>query len=91
MHFLASRQSKKTFACRHDIAPAHLPEQPVVRVTLTPAFGSLYSLTGSNLANALTQLSGELATASQQTTFNAMNMRRSDFWFSRFAAIRRGE
>ena len=42
--------------------------------TLPPAFGSLYSLTGGNLTNALTQLSGELATGSQQTTFDAMNI-----------------
>ena len=41
---------------------------------LPPAFGSLYSLTGGNLTNALTQLSGELATGSQQTTFDAMNL-----------------
>jgi uncharacterized protein with beta-barrel porin domain len=39
---------------------------------LPPGFAGLFGLTGSNLANGLTQLSGETATGSQQTTFNAM-------------------
>lgn len=33
--------------------------------TLPPAFGSLFGLTGSNLANALDQVSGEAATGAQ--------------------------
>jgi uncharacterized protein with beta-barrel porin domain len=37
------------------------------------AFNALFALTGSGLASALTQVSGESATASQQTTFDAMN------------------
>ena len=36
-------------------------------------FNALFALTGSGLAGALTQVSGETATGSQQTTFNAMN------------------
>jgi uncharacterized protein with beta-barrel porin domain len=36
-------------------------------------FNALFALTGSGLASALTQVSGETATGSQQTTFNAMN------------------
>ncbi|CAN7528684.1 autotransporter domain-containing protein [Bradyrhizobium sp. LjRoot220] len=36
-------------------------------------FNALFALTGTGLANALTQVSGETATGSQQTTFNAMN------------------
>jgi hypothetical protein len=39
---------------------------------LPAALSSLFGLTGSNLANALTQVSGETATGSQQTTFDAM-------------------
>jgi uncharacterized protein with beta-barrel porin domain len=39
---------------------------------LPPAFVGVFGLTGSNLANALTQISGETAVGSQQTTFNAM-------------------
>ncbi len=39
---------------------------------LPPAFVSLFGLTGSSLGNALTQASGETATGSRQTTFNAM-------------------
>jgi len=39
---------------------------------LPAAFQSLFFLSGANLSNALTQLSGELGTSSQQTTFNAM-------------------
>ena len=42
--------------------------------TLPAGFGTLFGLTGGNLANALTQASGETATASQQTTFDAMNL-----------------
>ena len=40
---------------------------------LPPAFAGLYGLTGANLANALTQASGELGTGSEQTTFDAMS------------------
>lgn len=36
-------------------------------------FNALFALTGSGLATALTQVSGETATGSQQSTFNAMN------------------
>jgi autotransporter-associated beta strand protein len=36
------------------------------------AFASIFGLTGNNLTNGLTQMSGETATGSQQTTFNAM-------------------
>ncbi|WP_240544118.1 autotransporter outer membrane beta-barrel domain-containing protein [Bradyrhizobium canariense] len=37
-------------------------------------FNALFALTGSGLATALTQVSGETATGSQQSTFNAMNL-----------------
>jgi T5SS/PEP-CTERM-associated repeat protein/autotransporter-associated beta strand protein len=40
---------------------------------LPPGFLTLFGLTGANLGNALTQASGETATGSQQTTFDAMN------------------
>jgi uncharacterized protein with beta-barrel porin domain len=40
---------------------------------LPPGFVTLFGLTGSSLGNALTQASGETATGSQQTTFDAMN------------------
>ncbi|CUU19012.1 Bll7882 protein CDS [Bradyrhizobium sp.] len=40
---------------------------------LPPGFVALFGLTGSNLSAALSQTSGETATGSQQTTFNAMN------------------
>ena len=40
---------------------------------LPPGFVALFGLTGSNLSAALSQASGETATGSQQTTFNAMN------------------
>jgi uncharacterized protein with beta-barrel porin domain len=40
---------------------------------LPASFSSLFAMTGSNLGNALTQVSGQGATGSQQTTFNAMN------------------
>jgi uncharacterized protein with beta-barrel porin domain len=42
--------------------------------TLPAAFNALFALSGTPLLNALTQFSGETATASQQTTFNAMNL-----------------
>jgi autotransporter-associated beta strand protein len=42
--------------------------------SLPPAFFSLFSLTGPALGNALTQISGEGSTATQQTTFQAMNL-----------------
>lgn len=40
--------------------------------TLSPGFLALFNLTPNQLANALTQLSGETATGTQQTTFDAM-------------------
>jgi T5SS/PEP-CTERM-associated repeat protein/autotransporter-associated beta strand protein len=40
---------------------------------LTPGFGAIFGLTGPALGSALTQLSGETATGSQQTTFDAMS------------------
>ena len=39
---------------------------------LPPGFSPLFGLSGGNLGNALSQLSGETATGSQQATFNAM-------------------
>jgi uncharacterized protein with beta-barrel porin domain len=41
---------------------------------LPPAFVSLFGLSGASLGNALTQISGESATGSQQATFDAMNL-----------------
>ena len=41
---------------------------------LPPNFAGIFGLTGSSLANALTQASGESATGSQQATFDAMNL-----------------
>ncbi|SHL39881.1 autotransporter-associated beta strand repeat-containing protein [Bradyrhizobium lablabi] len=41
---------------------------------LPPGFVSLFGLSGGNLNNALTQVSGETATGSQQATFDAMGM-----------------
>jgi autotransporter-associated beta strand protein/T5SS/PEP-CTERM-associated repeat protein len=41
---------------------------------MPPAFASLFALSGDNLAAGLTQLSGETAIGSQQTTFDAMNL-----------------
>jgi autotransporter-associated beta strand protein len=40
--------------------------------TMPDQFNALFALTGDALRNALTQTSGETATGSQQTTFNAM-------------------
>ena len=40
---------------------------------LPAGFVNLFSLAGAGLANALTQISGETATGTQQTTFNAMD------------------
>ena len=40
--------------------------------TVPVGFLNLFNLSGAPLANALTQISGETATGSQQTTFNAM-------------------
>jgi T5SS/PEP-CTERM-associated repeat protein len=37
--------------------------------TLPPAFGAIFGLTGSNLTNALDQVSGEAATGAQQAAF----------------------
>jgi T5SS/PEP-CTERM-associated repeat protein/autotransporter-associated beta strand protein len=42
--------------------------------TLPPAFGTLFGLTGGSLSSALSQVSGEVGTGSQQTTFNAMGL-----------------
>ena len=39
---------------------------------MSNAFSAIFNLSGDNLLNGLTQLSGETATGSQQTTFNAM-------------------
>jgi len=39
---------------------------------LSNAFSAIFNYSGNNLLNGLTQLSGETATGSQQTTFNAM-------------------
>jgi outer membrane autotransporter protein len=41
--------------------------------TLPPAFVSIFGLTGANLANALTLLSGEAATGAQQPAFQLTN------------------
>jgi len=41
--------------------------------TLPPDFGNLFFLTGGNLGNALSQLSGEAATGAQQPAFQLMN------------------
>ena len=41
--------------------------------TLPPGFVGVFGLTGANLGNALSQLSGEVGTGAQQATFNAMN------------------
>jgi outer membrane autotransporter protein len=41
--------------------------------TLPPAFVSIFGLTGANLANALTLLSGEAATGGQQVAFQLTN------------------
>jgi autotransporter-associated beta strand protein len=41
--------------------------------TMPAGFNPLFALSGQGLLNALTQLSGEAGTGSQQTTFNAMN------------------
>jgi uncharacterized protein with beta-barrel porin domain len=41
--------------------------------TLPPAFVTIFGLTGANLANALTQLSGEAATGAQQGAFQLTN------------------
>ena len=41
---------------------------------LPPGFGTLFGLSGGNLSYALSQVSGEVATGAQQTTFNAMDL-----------------
>ena len=41
--------------------------------TLPPAFAGVFFLTGVNLGNALSQLTGEVGTGPQQATINAMN------------------
>ena len=41
--------------------------------TLTPDFGNLFFLTGGNLSNALSQVSGEAATGAQQPAFQLTN------------------
>ena len=45
----------------------------IAGASMPAGFNALFALTGSGLASALTQVSGEIATGSQQTTFNAMN------------------
>jgi uncharacterized protein with beta-barrel porin domain len=40
---------------------------------MSNAFSAIFNLSGNALQNGLTQISGETATGSQQTTFNAMN------------------
>ena len=40
---------------------------------LSNAFSAIFNLSGNNLLYGLTQISGETATGTQQTTFNAMN------------------
>ena len=40
---------------------------------LSNAFSAIFNLSGNNLLNGLTQISGETAAGSQQTTFHAMN------------------
>ncbi|MBR1121423.1 autotransporter outer membrane beta-barrel domain-containing protein [Bradyrhizobium lablabi] len=40
---------------------------------LSNAFSAIFNLSGNALENGLTQISGETATGTQQTTFNAMN------------------
>jgi autotransporter-associated beta strand protein len=45
----------------------------IAGANMPAGFNALFALTGSGLASALTQVSGEIATGSQQTTFNAMN------------------
>ncbi len=42
--------------------------------SLPPGFGTLFGLAGANLSAALSQASGEVATGTQQTTFNAMGL-----------------
>jgi autotransporter-associated beta strand protein len=42
--------------------------------TLPPGFVTLFGLTSGNLSSALSQASGETATGTQQTTFDAMNL-----------------
>ncbi|WP_234680559.1 autotransporter outer membrane beta-barrel domain-containing protein [Bradyrhizobium monzae] len=42
--------------------------------TMPAAFNALFALSGQPLLNALTQASGETATDTQQTTFDAMNL-----------------
>ncbi|WP_456638063.1 autotransporter outer membrane beta-barrel domain-containing protein [Bradyrhizobium sp. USDA 10063] len=50
-------------------------DNALVGVASLPAsFNALFALSGDPLLNALTQASGETATGSQQTTFNAMNL-----------------
>jgi autotransporter-associated beta strand protein len=41
--------------------------------TMSAGFAPLYTLTGRNLGNALTQVSGQAGTGVQQTSFNAMD------------------
>jgi uncharacterized protein with beta-barrel porin domain len=45
----------------------------IAGANLPAGFNALFALAGTGLANALTQVFGEIATGSQQTTFNAMN------------------
>jgi uncharacterized protein with beta-barrel porin domain len=41
---------------------------------MSNAFSAIFNLSGNALQNGLTQISGETATGTQQTTFNAMNL-----------------
>ncbi len=45
----------------------------IAGANMPAGFNALFALTGSGLAGALTQVSGEIATGAQQNTFNAMN------------------
>lgn len=42
--------------------------------TLPPRFMTIFGLSGNNLRTTLTQISGELATATRQTTYSAMDL-----------------
>src|SRR5262249_12339636 len=46
--------------------------------TLPPAFANIFGLTGVNLGNALSQLSGEAATGAQQAAFQLTNQSSND-------------
>ena len=50
------------------------PPCATLDLALPPGFFNLFNLSGASLGNALTQISGETATGSQQTTFDAMGL-----------------